>query len=154
MTAECGFNTPINKIVVSGNPPITTEYNIKTVANMYPGRLVTTDTTDYGIKVVASSGDPAIGWLGYETTALQFKPANISTIYVVGSQASVISGGGFVIYATLMSGESVTKGDLLKSGTNGTVAKATAGTNDVIGTAENTVDASSSALPIFVKSRI
>lgn len=149
---DTGFIEATDKIVLSGNP-ITVEKEIKTVATMYPGRLVQRDTTDNQIKV-GTDDDSAYGWLAYEHTPVMYRPANKDTIYVVEDRAAVIVGGEVVIRASLKSGQSVSMGDKLTGDAAGELVAATIGTHMVVATAMETVDASEGALKIIVKSRI
>ena len=149
---DTGFIEATDKIVLSGKP-ITVEKEIKTVANMYPGRLVQRDTTDNQIKV-NDTDDHEYGWLAYEHTPVMYRPANKDTIYVVEDRAAVIVGGEIVIRARLASGQSVSMGDKLTAAADGELTAATIGTHTVTAVAMETVDASEGALKIIVKSRI
>jgi hypothetical protein len=100
---------------------ITTEKNIGTVANMYPGRLVVRETTDYDIKV-ADGKLPPVGWLGYESCNPSQKPATIDTIYVVEDKAPVLSGGKFIVRGLLAKGFVALEGDDVFSWGDGKVA--------------------------------
>lgn len=143
---------PTGRIIDRGSPNVDF-YKIKTVANCYPGRLVTRDTTDNQIKVCGSSDNP-VGWLGYEDTNENFRPDTVDTIYEENDFVSVYDGCGFVIVGRLASGESVTKGDPLKQAADGELTAATVGTDHVYAIADETVDASSDAADILVKSLI
>ena len=149
---DTGFVEATDKIVLSGNP-ITVEKEIKTVADMKPGRLVQRDTTDNQIKV-STDDDHVYGWLAYEHTPVMYRPANKDTIYVVKDRVGVIVGGEVVIRAQLASGQSVSMGDKLTAAAAGELTAATLATDMVVATAMETVDASDSALKIIVKSRI
>lgn len=118
--ADTGYVTPTGKIVVRGEAPIKIEKNIGTVANCYPGRLVIKETTDYDVAV-ADGVSPPIGFLGYEDTNENERPATKGTIYVVEDKAMVLAGGGFAILGKLAAGFAVTMGDLLLSWSNGRV---------------------------------
>lgn len=122
---DIGMVTPTNGVVSYGRPTIITEANVETAANMYPGRLVKRGTTDYDLAVCGATDTP-IGWLGFEDTAAQFRPATPSTIYAASDKAAVIRGGGFVIdYAVLAISQTIVKGDALVTAADGTVQKAT-----------------------------
>jgi len=129
MAAEIGLPTPVGKIVVAGAPPIVLERTIETVANCYPGRLVKKGTTDRDV-VVNDAGLP-VGWLGYEQAGTPFKPATPATIYVVGDEAPVVKGGGFVILAKLATSQTIVAGDQLVPAAAGMLAKATALTGTI-----------------------
>lgn len=119
---DSGYNTPTGRIVVAGEAPIKTPHNVGTVANMYPGRLVVRENGDYDIKV----GDgilPPRGFLGYEDAAAVYRPASISSIYTVDTEAPVLRGGGFTAYmpSGLAKGTKAIQGDLLASWGDGKV---------------------------------
>lgn len=120
------YVTPTGKLVVVGEPKRIREKNLGTVANGYPGRLVTREATDYDIKVTDGVGAP-IGFLGFpgefEGTDLQYTAGDITTIFAVDSALPVYSGGGFTIYmpSGLAAGTKAVEGDLLLSWANGQV---------------------------------
>lgn len=105
-----------NKTVIGGTP-LVEELNIKTVANMYPGRLVEKGTNDDDIQLNSTtSGDMnPLGWLGYEQCNPEDKPATKATIYAVAAKAPVLKGGGFILdtLAVDTSGNTIAKGDFL-----------------------------------------
>ena len=121
------YNTPTGKLVVVGEPKRIREKNLGTVANGYPGRLVTREATDYDIKVTDGLSAP-IGFLGYpgefEGTDLQYTAGDITTILTVDSAVPVYSGGGYTIYVPngLAPGFTAVEGDVLLSWANGQVA--------------------------------
>jgi hypothetical protein len=165
---------PANKIVVLGEP-LVEELEIKTVATMYPGRLVERDTNDSSVKAGTAAG-PVMGWLGYEQAHKNYRPADKTTIYKVNDEAPVLFGGHFVIIGSLQSGQNVTKGAKLVAAAAGELLAAAAITivasgaahitdgqgvtgsygvqGPVVAIARESVDASSSALPIMVESLI
>ena len=124
MVAEIGLPTPTGKIVVAGEPPIVLERTIETVTNCYPGRLVKKGTTDRDV-VVNDAGLP-VGWLGYEQAGTAIRPATPATIYVVGDEAPVVKGGGFIILAKLATSQTIVAGDRLVPAADGMLQKATA----------------------------
>lgn len=165
-----GYIKPTNKILVAGTP-LVQELKIKTVATMYPGRLVQKDTTDSGIKVAVAPAGKAfskvIGILGYEQASDKYKPATVDTIYKVNDFVPVLS-GGCVVVGSLASGNTVVKGDLLIPAAAGEVAlmpdkdlNATfsdteaelelAQAKSVIAVAEESVDASGGAKDIMMR---
>jgi len=174
--AFSGWKKPDNKIVVAGSP-LVQELKVETATNMYPGRLVKKGTNDDDI-VVCGASDMPIGWLGYEHTAAPYRPSTVDTAYSANDRAAVLCGGGFVLVARLASGENVSKGDLLVPAANGELKKAstlqiaegsttvtsTAANGDIItghygdapivAIAEESVDASSEAKDIMVRSLI
>lgn len=123
--------------VIEGKSTIS-YYNIETVADMKPGVLVQRDTTDYDIEVCGADG-AATGVLGYGSCNASDKPETRDTIYVVGAEAPVHSGGGF--YARVrVSSQAYTKGDPLAPGAAGIVIPAVeTAVNAPIGKAAETV---------------
>ncbi len=148
--AYTGFKKPNNKIVAAGEP-LVQELKVETATNMYPGRLVKKGTNDDDIVVNTANG-AAVGWLGYEQTNPQYKPANVDTAYSAGDYVAVLNGGGFVIVGRLASGQSVDKGDKLEAAANGELTALSSGT--MVAIAEETVDASAAAKDIMVRSLI
>lgn len=179
--AYSGFRKPNNKIVVAGNP-LVQELKVETATNMYPGRLVKKGTNDDDVVVNTAAGT-AVGWLGYEQSHADYRPADVDTAYNAGDRVPVVNGGGFVVVGRLATGETVNKGDLLVAAANGELAAATAmdGSVDagattvtstaangniitlsggvapegiIVGVAEESVDASVAAADIMVRSLI
>ena len=149
-----GHVKPVNKIIAAGKP-LVQELEVEVATTMYPGRLVKRGTGDHDIVVSDSTdGGDIVGWLGYEQTAPVFRPSTPDTIYVVEDKAAVLNGGGFIIVASLASGQNVTKDDELTSAADGELVAATIGTNKVIAYAEESVDASAAAADIMVRSVI
>ena len=114
-----GYVKPTNKIVAAGKPPIKEEFKIETIANMYAGRLVKKGTNQDDIAV-GGIGD-AYGWLGFEHTRQDYRPADVDTIYKVNDYAMVLKGGGFAPVASLAASFKVTKGDKVANWLNGEV---------------------------------
>lgn len=152
--AYTGHIKPINTIVAAGTP-LVQELKVENATTMYPGRLVKSGTADDDVVVSDSTdGGDIVGWLGYEQTAPVYRPSTPDTIYVVNDQAAVLNGGGFVIVASLASGQNVTKDAELTSAAAGELVAATIGTNKVIAYAEESVNATSAAADIMVRSVI
>lgn len=147
---DTGFKEATNKIVVSGTP-IVVEKEVEIATNMYPGRLVKRGTTDNEV-VVNDTDDNAYGWLGYEQTGVNYRPANKDTIYSAADRVGVIVGGDIVILGRLASGQNVTMGAKLTAAANGELTVATIGTHMVLATAMESVDASGGAADILVRS--
>lgn len=152
-----GVEKPTNKIIAGGEP-LKQELKVETATNMYPGRLVTKGTNPDDI-IVCTAATPAIGWLGYEQTNPVFRPDTVDTIYAANAQAAVHNGGHFYVVASLAQGQNVTKDAKLIAAAAGQVTAATndtldASTNDIIAIAEQSVDASSAAADIVVRSLI
>lgn len=109
--ADTGYIEATDKIVLAGERS-TQEREIETVADMIPGVLVKAGSTNNEI-VVNTAGAVAQGWLGYEDTAIPWRPATIDTIYVVNDRAAVVSGPGMVLRAKLANGTNISQGDRL-----------------------------------------
>lgn len=119
---DSGYTTPTDRIIVAGEAPIKTPHNVGVATNMYPGRLVVRENSDYDIKV--SDGIlPVRGFLGYEDASPLFRPANLTTLYAVDTEAPVIRGGGFTTFIPtgLAAGTVAAQGDLLASWSGGQV---------------------------------
>jgi hypothetical protein len=120
---DSGFQTPTNRIIERGTP-LTIEMEVETATNMYAGRLVQAGTTAAEVVVCDGATKPPVGWLGWEDTAGEYRPATVDTIYTVNSMASVLFGGKFVINAKLAVGFVAKRGDLLVPWGDGCVAPA------------------------------
>lgn len=118
--AQSGYVAPTNTVIVRGTSPFLDRYNCGVAANMYPGRLVVTEDTDYDVKV-ADGILPPIGWLGYEDCNETEKPLTIDTIYVLDQEVPVHHGGGFAVRGKLLAGTIAAKGDRLFSWAGGYV---------------------------------
>jgi hypothetical protein len=123
-TADPGIGPqPTNGIVVNGQPTVK-YFNLETVANVYPGRLVTKGTHDNDIAVCGAAG-VVIGVAGYEQAAKKFRPATRATIYVVSDQVPVLSGPGVTVLLYLSAdAATIVTGDPLVAVANGCVTKA------------------------------
>lgn len=108
---------PTNDILVRGEP-IITEYEVKTAANCYPGRLVIRDTSDGNIQVAGNGANNVLGVLDVEPGELR------STIYGASDQARVLS-GPCVVLVEAVSGAVITAGLTLIPATGGTVIQGT-----------------------------
>jgi hypothetical protein len=153
---QLGFVKPNNDVIQGDFPhgsPFMQLLQIKTVANMYPGRLVIRDTTDYQVGVGGASGH-VIGWLGYGEAPTGFKPATRTTIYAVNDTAPVHSGGGFRVRASLAIGQNVVKGQRLMPAAAGELTDYVAATDDAVAIAAESVDATGAAASIWVESLI
>jgi hypothetical protein len=119
---DTGYSTPTGKIIVRGEAPIKIEKNVGVAANMYPGRLVVKEATDYDVKV-ADGVLPPIGFLAYEDTNENDRPATKATIYELDHKAMVVKGGGYSILGKFAAGfGAVNEGDKLFSWSAGRVA--------------------------------
>jgi hypothetical protein len=120
--ADYGYQDNVGAILLGGaDPPVTQKVNLGTIANCYAGRLLTLEDTDYDRKVCTAMTAPT-GWLGYELTSPQYRPAAIGTIYEVDDKAVEHKGGGFAIKAKLTKGCSVKKGEDVMNWADGEVA--------------------------------
>jgi hypothetical protein len=104
---------------------VDTTCTIETATNCYPGRLVKKGTADKDLVVATAGCNPA-GWLGYEQAAPTEKPASMASAYAANSLPPLLSGGGFVILATLSTSQTIAKDDALVADDDGCVKKATA----------------------------
>jgi hypothetical protein len=120
--ADYGYADNVAAILLGGNdPPVTQKVNLGTIANCYAGRLLTREDTDYDRKVCTAMTAPT-GWLGYELTSPQYRPAALTTIYEVNDKAVEHKGSGFAIKAKLTKGCSVKKGEDVMNWADGEVA--------------------------------
>jgi len=121
MTGEYGYKDNVAAILLGGQtPPVIQKVNLGEIANCYAGRLLTLEATDYDRKV-CSGVLPPTGWLGYEHGAPQYRPAALTTIYVLDDKAPEYKGGGFVVKGKLAKGCSVAKGQLVANWADGQV---------------------------------
>lgn len=148
-----GLVKPVNKIVAAGEP-LVQELKVEAATNMYPGRMVKGGTADDDVVVTSATNGDFVGFLGFEQTAPSMRPSTPDTIYVIGDKAAVLNGGGFVIVGRLASGQSVGKGDPLAAAADGELTAATIGTHTVVAYAAETVNATSAAADIMVRSVI
>lgn len=105
----------VENIVDIGKPPVIIQKQVKTVADMYPGRVVGRDTNDHGMKICDGVDVVPIGWLGHEQTDQRFRGDAFTDIQVVNNKASCLRGGGFCIRAAVPKGFSVRQGDVMFS---------------------------------------
>ena len=138
MAAQTGFVKPKNLIVIRGTPHKVEKF-VKTATNVYPGRLVTKDTTDAQIKVCGATGIP-LGWAGYESTCIPARNNSVDDIYEAGDAIAVEFGGDVVRVATLTTSQTVVAGDRLVQAADGCLQKASA-----LSVATGAVDVTSSA---------
>jgi hypothetical protein len=105
----------VENIVDIGKPTVIIQKQVKTVANMYPGRVVGKDTNDHGMKVCDGVDVVPIGWLGHEQTDQRFRGDAMTDIQVVNNKAACLRGGGFCIRAAVPKGFAVRQGDYMFS---------------------------------------
>lgn len=120
---DTGFVEPTDKIVLAGTP-IVVEKEVETVATMYPGRLVKRDTGDNQVEVNTIKNPAPYGWLGYEHTPIEYRPATKDTIYKVNDRAAVVF-GPIVVRAKLATSQTIIMGDKLVGAGAGMLSKAT-----------------------------
>lgn len=94
---------PNNLITRVGRAPIQDEFNVESGTDMYPGRLVKIGTTEDDV-LVGDALSPQLGWLGYEDTAIYYRPATPTTAYATGDRAMVLRGGKFVVVGSVAKG--------------------------------------------------
>lgn len=136
--SEVAQVAPVNKLVWdSTNLHVETKV-VETVGNMFPGRLVARGTGDHDVLVCAAAGH-AQGWLAYEHTDKQNRPATVNTIYLVNANAAIIYGAGIGLVGRLAPGSTVTKGERLTMAAAGMLTPAVIGTDDVVAIAEESV---------------
>lgn len=154
MVADTSTVKPANQIVLDsrcGMSSITKK--VQTATNMYAGRLVMHGTADNQIVVNDGTG-PLYGWLGYEQTAKKYRPADVDTIYVISSHAAVIWGPGMRLVGSIpIVGAAIVVGTLLTQAPAGQLTPGTAGTHDIVATAEE-ANAGSATGDLIVRSRI
>ena len=152
---DSGFQTPTNRVVERGTPFVI-EAEVETATNMYAGRLVMGGTTAAEVVVCDGATKPAVGWLGWEDTAGEYRPATVDTIYVTSDKIAVVNGPGILIVGHLASGQNIDKGTRLMAAANGELSGATVGTHEVVAIAEESKNAAASpwACDIIVRSLI
>ncbi len=117
------FTTPLNKIVVQGHAH-TNESNAA-VATLKPGFLAAKGTTDDDVILCTASLN-TVGWVGYESAAPAFKPANMTTAYATGDRVPIVSAKGSLVLGTLALSQTIVRGDALVAAAGGLLQKATA----------------------------
>ena len=122
MAGETGYNTPVGKIVVRGEPKIVLEKEVEVTTNVKPGRLLKMGTTEAEVKVFDGVSAPA-GWCGWEQASPEFRKEAISTAFDAADSAPLIRGSNFVILAKQAPGFLSKTGDIMFSwGSSGQVA--------------------------------
>lgn len=121
MAEDYGYQDNVAAILLGGQkPPIIQKVNLGTIANCYAGRVLAKEDTDYDRKVCSAILAPT-GWLGYEYTGPQYRPAALTTIFELDDKGVEYKGSGFAIKGKLVKGCSVTKGDLVANWADGQV---------------------------------
>ena len=152
MAAEYGFIKPTGKVITKGYPTVIGEYEVETATNMYPGRLVMQGSTTSEIVVNDTSDNTTslMGYLGYEHASDRYKPDTVSTIYVQGDAVPVLRGSFAGLAYLRAQALTVTVGEGLMSGVDGTLMTATICDDQVIATALGAVTTTTAELPIWV----
>lgn len=114
---------PLRSILHSGKP-VYREYEVKTVACMYPGRFVQHDSNEWDIKVATSGSLVVLGVLDIEPTELR------PTIYGAADQARVIT-GDVVVAVKKISGATIDEGTTVQVANSGMVCETTDATKEV-----------------------
>ena len=117
---ETGQVRPNNKIVVDSTNCHHQTKKVETATSMYPGKLVITGTNDDDV-ICGTSGGAVYGWIGYNDVNKKYRPATISTIHLINDQTDIVNGSGIIVFAWLLSGETVVKGSRLVAAAGGFV---------------------------------
>ena len=169
---------PTNDVYAGGRDPVVEEFVVETATTMYPGRLVQVGTNPNDVVVCAAGANP-IGWLGYSHCNASYKPDTVDTIYEASDRVPVLRGGGFYIVGSLLNGVgAVTKGQqlipaaggevttaaaltidsgstaVLSSAANGALISGEIGDDQVVGTAAEAADSTSTAVDILILSKL
>lgn len=155
MAEEHGFRYPLNDVVTDpsdGSVEFYTVHDTATAAKMLPGILVKISDLANEVIECDSSGN-AIGFLGYQATAAEFRPATRDTAYALGDRVAVHRGAGRRQMGRLASGQNLGVSAPVKLDTDGYLTAATVGTDDVVGDLVGPVDASSAAKICWVTTR-
>jgi hypothetical protein len=139
LTKNTSMVVPTGRIVLDNQGIHHYTRKVESATSMYAGRLMLKGTNDDDVVCHTGSNAAPVGWLGYESTTKKYRPASISTIYVVDSQVDVFYGPGVVFIATLAGGVTAVPGFLLTSAPAGCLTGGTAGTDDIVAQAEESV---------------
>lgn len=120
-----GLVQPARGILHSGNPTII-EYEVETIAEMMPGRLVQTDSDAERIEVQVSGGADTLGVLDVEYGEVR------TSNYDAGDQARVLS-GNCVVLLTKDSGTALLVGAKVAPGNVGMIQTWPGNAEDIIG---------------------
>lgn len=153
MTKETGQVPSTNRVVVDNTNIRVQTKKLETIANCYAGHLVMRGTGDDDV-LVTDAASKGYGWIGYEQTTKKYRPATLSTIYVINDQAAIVNGPGIVLMAEMGLYTAITKGQLLTSAASGYVTPGVAGTDDIVAIAEESVTTTTAKGRIMVRSRI
>jgi hypothetical protein len=122
MAGDSGYVDAVNKIRLAG-PFQSREKYVETATDMYPGRLVKRGTTDNDVVVNTDGSAVSYGFLGYEDTAIPFRPATVDTIYATDDRAKVLFGPGMIVVGSLAASQTIIMGDKLVAAAAGRVKK-------------------------------
>jgi hypothetical protein len=103
---------------------------VTNIAKFVPGRLAAsgarlgsgTGYSDNDAYVANLPTQMPFGWIGYEDVDTNARPADVTKAYTNGDETRVYMGGGFGIYASLHTYQTVKQGDLLCNWFNGQLA--------------------------------
>ena len=151
--ADSGYKRPSNSTVVNADNLHVQTMKVENATNMYAGRLVMKGTADDDAVVNTGEGT-AIGWIGYEQTDKNNRPATSTTIFVINKQIAIINGPGIVLLASLAAEQTAVKGAMLVATAAGELSAWSAGHTPVCIAEETISAASSNSLPIMVRSLI
>lgn len=124
-----GVVQPANAILYAGTP-VTQEMEVKTIANLAPGRLVITDSNDWDIKVAGAAALTVLGVVDVmedvKLTSMQSESASgaPTTTYAAKDQVRVLR-GDIVVKLLVKSGETIAVGTKVEAAANGMIQAAT-----------------------------
>lgn len=153
-TAKHGFRYPNNDVTIGGEKQAEF-YTINasaTVAECLPGVLVKIGAKSNEVVECDASGN-AIGFLGYQDTAAEWRPETVTTAYAVGDRVAVLRGAGRRQMGYLASGQSVAAGEPLARAASGQLTAGTIGTDDIVGDSVDAVNATTGAKICWITTR-
>jgi hypothetical protein len=153
--SKSGFRLPNNDVVVKPDEGFLEFYTVHThatAAKMLPGIIVKLADVANEVLECDASGN-AIGFLAYQSTPADWRPATRDTAYAVGDRVGVHRGAGRRQMGRLASGQNLGAGAAVKLTTDGYLTEATIGTDDVIGDLVDAVNATSAAKICWIYTR-
>jgi hypothetical protein len=154
MAAEHGFRFPNNDVQMGGAGQVEfyTVHTHATAAKMLPGIIVKLADVSNEVLECDASGN-AIGFLGYQDTPAEFRPATRDTAYALGDRVAVLRGAGRRQMGRLASGQNLGAAAPVTVATDGYMTSGTPGTDDILGDLIDAVDASSAAKICWITTR-
>lgn len=152
--SKSGFRLPNNDVVVNPDEGYLEFYTVHehaTAAKMLPGIIVKIDTANQVVEDDASGN--SIGYLAYQSTPADWRPATRDTAYAVGDRVGVHRGAGRRQMGRLASGQNLGAGAPVTEATDGYLTGGTIGTNDIVGNLVDPVDASSASKICWIYTR-